>query len=123
MRLLIEGGTPLLAIHKYSPTCALDAEGNIREFPSTVDTSPPLYRIKPPSSRFHILEKLTKNKIENHELCVPRSEDSRISTELTFLVGVNPVHHMISLLGCLLLLRCQLMFLRLLLKAELKLNH
>ena len=42
MRLLIEGGTPLLAIHKYSPTCARDADEKTKEFPSTVDTAPPL---------------------------------------------------------------------------------
>ena len=42
MRLLIEGGTPLLAIHRYSPTCARDADEKTKEFPSTVDTAPPL---------------------------------------------------------------------------------
>ena len=53
--MLMEGGMPLLAMHKYSPTWAREAEGKAREFPSTVDISPPLYRIIAPSSRFHMI--------------------------------------------------------------------
>ena len=51
----MEGGMPLLAMHKYSPTWAREAAGKAREFPSTVDISPPLYRIMAPSSRFHMI--------------------------------------------------------------------
>lgn len=42
-------------MHKYSPTWALEAAGKASELPSTVDISPPLYRIIAPSSRFHMI--------------------------------------------------------------------
>ena len=60
----------MLAIHKYSPTWALDTEGKTSELPSTVDTEPTNVNKRVPFYSQHFVVRNVVN-IGLNNICIP----------------------------------------------------